>query len=319
MIKSIKRVLKKRKAKIFLVFLGCSAAIWFINALSQTYVGNAAFDLEYVNFPEGYLFKGASKNEMDVKIRAGGFQFLGFNFQNKKVSIDVSEAEKINSKFYVPENRYRTQIEGQMMGSMDLLEIDDDTLFLDMISVITRKLPVKPRVKMNLAQNYLLDGEMKLIPDSISVTGPAKEIDSMVQIRTENIILPDLASDFTEEIAVYKSPGLKNTSYSEKTVTLIGKIARFSEKMIEVPITVINLSDNLEIKTFPDKVVIVCKAKINLLKELQASDFKVVADYGTKENASSEKLKLELRKKPKGLHSAKLKETEVEFIVKKKQ
>ncbi len=318
MIKSIKRVLKKRKAKVFFVFLGCSAAIWFINALSQTYVSTAAFDVEYVNFPDGYLFKGASKKEMNVKLRAGGFQFLGFNFKNKKVRIDVSKAEKNDSKFYVPENRYRTQIEKQLTGSMDLLEIDNDTLFLDMLPVITKKLPVRPRVKLNLAQNYLLDGKIQMVPDTISVTGPEEEIDSITQVRTEIITLPNLTSDFSEELGVFKSPKLENTSYSINTVVLSGKISRFSEKVFEVPVTVINLPDDLDVKTFPDRVSVVCTAKMKRLKELKKSDFQVVADYSSKKKETSKELSLEVRKKPEGLHSVKLKETEVEYIVKKK-
>ena len=318
MIKNIKRVLKKRKAKVFFIFLGCSAAIWFINALSQTYVSTTAFDLEYVNFPDGYLFKGASKKQMEVKLRAGGFQFLGFNFKNKKVSIDISEAEKRNNKFYVPEVRYRTQIEKQLTGSMSLLEIDGDTLFLDMLGVITKKLPVRPRVKMNLAQNYLLEGEIRMTPDSISVTGPEDEVDSITQIRTEKMTLPDLTSDFSQELAVFKAPKLKNTTYSELSVVLSGEITRFTEKIFELPIVVINLPDNLDIKTFPDKVSVICQAKMKRLKELKQSDFEVVADYSAKTNETSKELPLELRIKPEGLHSVKLKETEVEYIAKKK-
>lgn len=317
MLKSIKRALKKRKAKVFFAFLGCSAAIWFINALSQTYVSTAAFNLEYVNFPDGYLFKGASKNEMDVKIRAGGFQFLGFNFKNKKVRIDVSDAKKNDSKFYVPENDYRTQIENQMTGSMALLEIDDDTLFLNMLPVITKKLPVRPRVKINLAQNYLLDGEILMTPDSISLTGPEDEIDSITQILTERIALPHITSDFVEELSLYESPKLKNTIYSGNTVILSGKIARFSEKIFEVPVSVINLPENLEVKTFPNKVSVVCKAKTKRLKELKQTDFEVTADYNAKKNEASKELPLVLSKKPEGLHSLKLKETEVEYILKK--
>lgn len=318
MIKNIKRVLKKRKAKVFFVFLGCSAAIWFINALSQTYVSTASFDMEYVSIPDGYLFKGVSKKEIDVKLRAGGFQFLGFNFKNKKVSIDVSKAEKINSKFYVPEQDYRTQIEKQMIGSMALLEIENDTLFLDLLPVITKVLPVRPRVKMNLAQNYLLDGDIQMTPDTISLTGPADEIDSITQIRTEQITLPNLTSDFTEELALTKSPKLKNTTYSQNTVILSGEIARFSEKMFEVPVTVINLPDDLDVKTFPDRVSVLCKAKMKRLKELKESDFKVVADYSAKRREVSKELPLELSDKPEGLHSVVLKDTEVEYIVKKK-
>lgn len=318
MIKNIKRVLKKRKAKVFFVFLACSAAIWFINALSQTYVGTAAFDLEYVNFPDGYLFKGASKDEMEVKLRAGGFQFLSFNFRNKGVRIDVSKAEITENKFFMPESAYRSQIEKQLSGSMALLEIEDDTLFVDILPVITKKVPVKPRVQMNLGQNYILDGKIEVTPDSIFVTGPEEEVDSMVQLRTKKIILPNLTADFTEELNISISSKLKNTSYSENKVVLSGKIVRFSEKIFQVSIMVINLPDALEIKTFPEKVSIVCKAKVERLKLLKASDFQVVADYASKKNEASEELSLQLVRKPEGLHSVLLKEKNVEYIVKKR-
>ncbi len=277
----------------------------------------AAFDLEYVNFPDGYLFKGASKKEMDVKLRAGGFSFLGFNFKNKKVKVDVSEAEKKGEKFFVPESMYRGQIEKQLSASMELLEIDNDTLFLDMLAVVSKKVPVKPRGTMNLAQNYLLDGKIRVTPDSISITGPPEEIDSIGQVHTRKISLPDLTSDFSEEVDIFKSPQLKNTSYSESTAILSGKVVRFSERMLEVPIKILNLPDGLKIKTFPDTVEVVCKAKTERLKSLNASDFQVVGNYKTLKDRASQKLKLQLQKKPEGLHSARLTTTEVEYILTK--
>ena len=142
--------------KIFFVFLLCSALIWFINNLSQSYIGNAVFDLEFVNVPEGFLFEKASKNSVDVKLRSGGFQFLRFNFTNKKVQIDLSELENKSSTFFAPPDTYRKQIEKQLPGSMSLLEIDRDTLYFEMLAVKSKKVPVKPRVVMNLAKNYLL-------------------------------------------------------------------------------------------------------------------------------------------------------------------
>jgi YbbR domain-containing protein len=212
---------------------------------------------------------------------------------------------------------YRSQIEKQISGSMALLEIENDTLFLDMLAVMTKKVPVKPRAEMNLGQNYLLDGKLRATPDSISITGPEDEIDTIGQVRTRKITLPDLTSDFTEEVEIFKSKELKNTTYSESTAILSGKVVRFSEKIIKLPISILNLPDSLEIKTFPDKVSVVCKAKTERLKTLTISDFQVVGDYDTLKGGTSDELKIKLQKKPKGLHSARLKESAVEYIVKK--
>jgi len=316
-IEKIKRALKKRKVKIFLVFLLCSALIWFINNLSRSYIGDAVFNLEFVNVPEGYLFEEASKNSVDVKLRAGGFQFLGFNFTNKKVNIDLSELESKSSIFFAPPNVYRQQIEAQLPNSMGLLEIDNDTLFFEMLAVKTKKVPVKPKVIMNLAKNYLLDGSMTISPDSITLTGPGQEIDTIDFIRTEKITLPDLASDFSENLDLIQSSELANTSYSVYSINLKGEIARFSEKIFKLPIKKINFPEGMEVRTFPEMVSVLCKAKMKRLKELKADDFQVVADYESVKKPDSKEVPLQLNKRPDSLHSAKLLDNEIEFILKR--
>ncbi|CAM4389733.1 CdaR family protein [Zobellia roscoffensis] len=317
-IDKIKKALKKRKVKIFLVFLVFSTLIWLINNLSESYVSTASFDLEYVNVPKGYLFKGATDNELKVKLEAGGFQFLGFNFKHSKIAIDLADAQHKDSIFYIPQEIYRKQVERQLSASMSLIDIETDTLFVGMLAVVSKKVPVKPNIEVNMARNYLLDGQMEIQPDSITITGPSEEIDTIVVVRTNKLTLPDLDSDFSETIEIYKSKELKNTEYSIGEVELTAKIARFSEKVFEVPITTVHFPNNIDVKTFPDKVSVVCKAKLKRLKKIEASDFEVIADYGQLKDGTTDELKLELRKKPSGLHSVKLQKNSVEYILNKK-
>ncbi|CAZ98896.1 Conserved hypothetical protein [Zobellia galactanivorans] len=303
---------------MFLMFLFFSTLIWLINNLSRSYVSTAKFNLEYVNLPEGYLFKGATDNELKVRLKAGGFQFLGFNFRRSTIAIDLSEAQRKDSMFYVPQDVYKKQVEKQLSGSMSLVDIETDTLFVGMLAVISKKVPVHPNVEMNLARNYLLDGKIETKPDSITLVGPSDEIDSIRVVRTKKLTLPDVNSDFSESVEIYKSEKLKNTEYSDEKVELTAQIARFSEKVFEVPIKMVHFPDNVEVKTFPDKVSVLCKAKLERLKKLEAGDFEVIADYRQLEEGEGHGLKLQLRKKPSGLHSVKLQKDTVEYILNKK-
>ncbi|CAM4245332.1 CdaR family protein [Zobellia nedashkovskayae] len=300
------------------MFLFFSTLIWLINNLSESYVSTTNFDLEYVNVPEGYLFKGATDNELKVKLKAGGFQLLGFNFKHAKVSIDLADALQKDSIFYIPQKVYRKQVERQLSTSMSLIDIETDTLFVGMLAVISKKVPVRPNVEVNMATNYLLDGKMEIQPDSITITGPSKEIDSINVVRTNKLTLPDLDADFSETVNIYKSKFLRNTRYSASKVELTAKIARFSEKVFEVPIKTVHFPSNIDVKTFPDKVNVLCKAKLKRLKKLEASDFEVIADYGQLKDGNTDELQLELRKKPSGLHSVKLEQNSVEYILNKK-
>ena len=319
MIQKIKKILKTRKVKVFLLFLLCSSMIWFINNLSESYINYATFDLEYINAPDSLLLADISKENVNVKLKAVGFQFLGFNLKNKKIVIDLSDVEKDESKFYIPHTVFRKQIEGQLPSSMSLLEMDKDTLSFNFYKTETKMVKVKPRIKINLAQNYLLDGDLKIEPDSIAITGPKSEIDSINSVRTLSQNLTDLTSDFSRTVEVYKSPELEHTVFSANTVHITGMVARFSEKILEVPIKVINQPRGMQVKIFPDRVSVVCKAKIDELKQLEASDFLVTADYAAVEKGNKNMLDLVLEKKPKSIHSAHLDENRVEFILTQQQ
>ncbi|WP_339710058.1 YbbR-like domain-containing protein [uncultured Kriegella sp.] len=293
--------------------------IWFINNLSESYVNYATFDLEYINAPDSLRLADISKENVNVKLEAVGFQFLGFNLKNKTVVIDLSDVENEDSKFFIPHAVFRKQIESQLPSSMSLLEMDKDTLSFDFYRTENKKVKVKPRLRINLAQNYLLDGELLIEPDSIIITGPKDEIDSITEVRTIKQNLSDLTADFSKTLEVYRSPELKKTVFSTKTVQVSGAVARFSEKILEVPIKVVNEPKGMKVKIFPDKVSVVCKAKIDELKQLESSDFQVTADYGAVNKSDLNMLDLILAKKPKSIHSARLNENKVEFILTQKQ
>lgn len=320
MIEKIKNGLKKRKVQLFFVFLLCSFSAWFVSNLSESYTSNATFDLNFIGVPEDKMLKSASKEKIDVKLEAVGFQFLRFNFNNKIVNIDLSKVQKQSGKYLIVPNQYQKQIEKQLSSSMRLLQIVDDTIFFDFEEVTTKELFVEPIIELNFEQNYLLDGLVEVEPSTISITGPTNEIDDISVLKTPKIQLDDLASDFSKTVFVIKPDSLPNSSFSVDKVTISGKVSRFSEKIIEVPIQVLNLPENMLIRTFPEEIKVLCKAKMSDLKNLSSADFVVTADYqeAADENNETNKLSLSLQKVPKNVFEAILVQKRVEYVLRNK-
>ncbi len=318
MIQRIKNGLKKRKVKIFLTFLLCSTLAWFVNKLSDTYTSNTTFDLKFVNVPDTKKLISASKEQIDVKVEAVGFQLLGFDFKNKRVQIDLSTIKKKDGMFYMPQSVFKKQIEKQLPEPMHLFEIDGEDLIFEFQKIISKTVPVIPRMELNLAQNYLLERKLTLEPSSVTIKGPENEVDTIENVKSIRLDLTGLTSDFSKEVAIYKSEALKNISFSDQSVTITGKVSRFSEKMVEVAVKVINVPRGIEIKIFPRKVTVLCKAPMSTLKGLNPSDFQVVADYGKAKKKKAKKLVLVLQKKPDNVYSVFLKEKKVEFIIQRK-
>ena len=160
-----------------------------------------------------------------------------------------------------------------------------------------------------MEQNFILEGKVEVSPDSIEVKGPKNEIDTIESIATAPLQLTNVKSDFSKEINLIFPKGLGNSIFST------GKVSKFSERVFEVPIQVINIPEGYQIRTFPDSVTLLCKASIERLKELSATDFEVVADYGQLMGSESRTLFLELTQSPQKVYDVKLEENAVNFVL----
>lgn len=317
MINAIKKGLKKRKVKLFLVFLFFSALAWFISNLSKTYTADAVFELEYLNIGDERKLVHASHDRLKVRIEALGFHFLRYSLSNKKVELDMADAQKQKEEHFLSKNVYAPQIEKQLSSSIKLLAIENDTLFFNFQDIVSKKVPVRPNLQLNLAQNYLLDGELIIEPDSIVIKGPKNEVETISHINTTKVDLTEQSSNFSREVALEKLKSNENTSYSDVSVVLEGKVSKFSEKIMSVKVDVINLPKGTSAKTFPEKIDILCKGTLDVLKDMSVYDFQIVANYSKTESDKSKHLQLEIKRKPVKLHSAVLQETKVEYILKR--
>lgn len=310
--------LQKRKVKIFSLLLLCSGLAWFVSNLSEQYTSTTSYNLDYVNVPDSLLFKGSSKEELQVRLKSSGFQFLRNNFSPRVIQLDLSFIKKRGSKYYLPQESCIRQIEGQLPSSISLVDLDNtDTLYFALYKLYSKKVPVISRMRIDYAQNYMLDGAIGMKPQHVTIFGPKSEIDTIRSVRTSTVNKKDVKNDFSVKLPLLKPKTLLDTRFSSNEVEISGKVARFSEKILEVPVEVTNLEEDMEIKTFPNKISVLCKGKIESLKNVKATDFRVVADYNTVKDTKSSMITLKLVNKPDGLFDCKILEKEVEYILKR--
>jgi YbbR-like protein len=309
------RGLNKKKVKVFSLFLLCSFLAWFISNLSDTYESRAYFTLNYRNLPDSLLLGKNSDNLIEAKLRTSGFQFLYYKIFKTRLDIDVSQVEFQSGGYVMSEEALRKQMDQQLSQSISLLELDRRTLEVDLYQVDSKKIPIEAKLDLQLEQNYILDGKIKILPDSIEVKGPSNEIDTINSIKTSLIQLNNVNADFSNEVSLVFPKGLDNSIFSIGRATVSGKVSKFSEKVFEVPIQVINVPQGYQIKTFPDVVTVLCKATIERLKEISASDFEIVADYGQLMGSESSTLFLEIQESPQKVYDVKLEDNTVNFVL----
>ena len=311
----IKGGVKKRKFRIFLVFLFFSTLAWLINNLSQSFVSTTKFDLSYSNIPEAFLLSEIPKSQLNVKLKAVGFQFLAFGIKKKTVQLDLSKAAKKGDLYYIAKNVYQKQIENQLPNTIALLDVATDTIFLDFTKVVTKEVPVVPRINFSLAKNYMLEDEIKVHPATIKIKGPKQQVDTVTSVKTAYVDMLHTDKDFAVETGILKPRELDKTTFTPNTVKISAKVYRFSEKEFAVPVTMVNVPKGTKVRMFPDIVTILCQGKIEDLKVIGSSDFTVTADYLNLNGNNESKLPIAITGLPKGISNASLSTEEIEFIL----
>lgn len=269
--------------------------------------------MAYENLPDTLMTAANANTDWEAKIKATGFQLLYYKFWPKQVGIDISKSNLLKSEYFLTASELSRAFEAELAGNVRLLEFEDDTLFLEVYQVVSKKVPIQPDIHLELAPNHLLEGELLVEPTEVTLKGPKNEVAPIREIKTAKIRLVDVTSEFTQKTNLVKSEGLKNSELLVRSVTISGDVVRFSEKVFEVDITVDNLPKGFQAKTFPKKVPVLCKASIERLKVLSVKDFQVFVD--TEEVDKESTVLVRIQKRPDGVYDVRLLENRVKFIL----
>jgi len=270
-----------------------------------------------VNIPSDFLLANTPKEELQVRLKAVGFQFLGYHLKQKTIQLDVSKVMHKDESYYLTSDQIRIQLEAQLNNYSTLTDFESDFIYFDFTSLETKKVSVRTLVDLSFAANHMLEGSITVSPDTIQISGPKSQIDSIDIIETEVLKLDNLNDSFSKEVVLQLPKSLNGTSFANNVVRISGKVVKFSEQVIEVPVTVINLPEDVKVRTFPEIVEVRCQGTLEHLKELEAADFVVEADYSKVSEVTGNRLSIKLESYPRTLNNAMISINEVEFILRR--
>jgi hypothetical protein len=190
----------------------------------------------------------------------------------------------------------------------------NDTLYVQVSTLAVKEVPVVLDLNLELGNDFMLQDSLTILPTRIRVVGPISSIDTLRQIHSEPLEIKQVQKGFDLETALIL-PKLLNTQYDPMQVRVRGEVIRFSEKIFQVPVVITQLPADIHIRTFPETVSILCRDRIDKIRDLTASNFVVSAPFPEGENKKT--LNLQITNKPEDLHTVLLLEEEVHYILRK--
>ena len=307
---------KKKISNTFLSFLLATIFIWLLITLSKEYTTAISFPIKYTKIAQNKLLQATPVKALEILVKTTGFSIFRTRFNTKEITINANALlKKTGTKYYLLVKNQKQRIQKQLPSGVALEQILKDTLFLDLGRLVTRKLPLKPNIKISYHVGYDLSEEITVTPDSILVSGPENYMSALKGLALLPIVLEDVMANFTKKVAIKIPEGIKNLKLDTKEITVSGKVEKFTEGTLEVPYTVINMPKDVTINTLTKKIQITFIIGLSRFNKINENSFQIECDYSISESNNLGYLIPKLVHKPSEIKSYKIIPNEIDFLI----
>ena len=308
----------KKISKSFIGFLVASVLIWFIITLSKNYTTTLTFPVVYNNIPQDKLLQKEPVKEIDIVVNASGFNILKARINNRTISLNARYlTRKTASKYYFLTNSQINNVQQQLKSGIDLHEIVLDTIYLDIGSLISKKVPVKPNLDINYHIGYDILESVKIKPDSIVISGPEAQIDKIAKVDLELLKLDDVKANFTNKVKIILPKEATDLKLNNEFVSIRGEVEKFTEGSFNIPFTIKNLPKDVELTTLNKTVEVVFIVGLSNFDKIDNNFFEVVCDYNISKENNLNYLLPKVISKSNLIKSYKVLPNKIDFLIQK--
>lgn len=312
-----------RKILVYLVFVGISTVFWFLNELSNDYNSTINYPVRFTNLPKNKILVSDLPKNLNLSVNAYGYTLLRYKLSPASFPVIIN-MEKYGGNIANPSvNKFRLQtrytreaINKQLNNDVEVLDILPDTILFQFANIISKKVPIKPLVKLEFDEQCMLNGTISFTPDSIVVKGPNNILDTLSAVYTRFSNFDKLNKPLQRNVALKE---INKLTFNKKRVVMQIPVSKFTQADFDVPIQPKNVPDSLDLKSFPRIAKVTCLVSLEEYDKIQTKDFLLEIDFYDIEKLLGNKLTVTLGISPTNAKNVAFFPESVEFILDKKQ
>ncbi|MBN2088352.1 hypothetical protein JW964_02010, partial [candidate division KSB1 bacterium] len=215
-----------------------------------------------------------------VAFQGSGKQMLRLLLENGvKINLNVKD-KRYNFKTKLKLTDIR--IPQHSLGIKALRIENPDTIEIRLAKIKKKRIKIEPDVVIIPEAGYTKVGEIELTPDSITISGPVKEVDLINSITTEHLEVKNIKRDYHQEIKL-AIPSNQFITLQNKEVNIKIHIQKLMEKEISrVPVQVYNLPEGMRAVVIPPYLNLTLEGGVQVLAGVTENNVTAYIDYSRK-------------------------------------
>lgn len=305
---------ERRRISVFFTCLVLSGIAWVFTMLSNEYDFKVKQVLRYRNGPQKRAFYNLQSDTISATIRGTGWKMLfsRINFNAEPVTVDL---HTLDSRNFVVLSSQISEINARRESDQQIVSFDPDTLYFDLASRVTRRVPVQLVSKLDYQHQFMQSDDISIKPDYVTVTGPASLVNKISAWKTDTLKADSIGESIMQDINLKPSSEGSINIYP-KAVRVIVPVDEFTEKTLEVPVKIID-KGNYSVKVFPENVKVTFTTSLSKFAETDADLFEATIDMDLWSKNGYSSLPVKLTRMPAYTRVLKIEPQNVDFIVNK--
>lgn len=303
-----------REFLTFFFFLVLSTIFWLMTALNETYEREIGVPAYLVNIPKNVVVTSDMEDTVRVTVRDKGFALLAYTYGEgiRPINVNFQSAITRQSGYgVVSSQELMKMINQRFSGSSKIVQVKPDRLDFHYNYGLSRQVSVKMSGHVVPGKSFYL-ARTRFWPEKVTVYGSKQAIDSLRFVKTVPINITNFNDTVLRTVALETIKGVKIVPNTVR-IGLYPDI--LTEENIEVPITAVNMPEGKVLRTFPQRVTVNFIVGASMFRSISPEQFAVVVDYNEIIDHPSDKCSIHLRETPQGVRNARLKMTQVDYLI----
>jgi len=307
--------IERRRVSVFFTCLLLAFFAWVITVLSNPYKYTVKEVLDFRNTPQKRAFHSLQADTVNATVNGTGWDMLfsKINPGNKVVSVDLQTLE---DKSYVVLSSQIDQINSKRESGQQITRFSPDTLYFDFSNRKVKRIPVRLITDVKYQHQFNQAGNITLKPAYVVINGPSNVIDKITEWESDALKL-DSVGETVNTLVNLQPVKEGNLSIYPKNVQVTIPVDEFTEKVLEIPVKVLNNSNYEDVKIFPQKVKVTFTTSLTRYEEIDEDFFEATADLDLWRLHGYKVLPVVLSKIPGYCRIVKIEPQNIDFIIKK--
>lgn len=299
----------------FLPFLLIAFVIWIQQSLQSKVTRPLYIPIGSDSVSVSMGLHGRIPEYIVVQVRDKGWEHIRYSLEK----FDTIQIRLINEKQglnYVGllHRELNDAIVSQLSSSATIIQTSVSEIKVPVYQRVSKRLAVEYGGK-TLTPNGFTIGELRFLPDSVTIYGEAQLLNNLTSIKT--VALPDsvISKNIKQEIDLDLGRGL----YCDiRKVQLSVKLEELTQQSFVLPIEIVNAPEGYQVTSLPGSATLLVTFPRKYFNDLTEDKLKLTADYNKRNNDTGE-IAVRLSTSPTWVVSARLSPDIVQYIIEEKQ